>query len=56
MSPGQVAFMNGLRPNAHVITGTALKLPGRLAAHGGARPGAHPARAGRGSAGHARAA
>ena len=27
VSAGQVAFMNGLRRDAHVITGTALKLP-----------------------------
>jgi LysM repeat protein len=39
VSPGQVAFMNGLAPDAHVITGTALKLPA------GSAPAAAPAQA-----------
>ncbi len=37
VSSGQLAFMNGLQPDAHVITGTALKLPA------GSAPTATPA-------------
>lgn len=43
VTPGQVAFMNGLAPDAHVLIGTVLKLPARTAPTAGTAAPTRPA-------------